>query len=534
MQKKLKKFAYIKKILYLCSTFLYIMRNKFFIFIFLSLSLCACQHNRKSEYVIGVSQCLDDAWRQKMKREMEYELVFHPEVELRFRYADGNSYLQCLQIDSFISEGIDLLVVSPNEADEVEPAVSRAFQAGIPVIVADRKVKGDDWTAYIGGDNKRVGYLIAQWLRRYAASNGGHLSVMEVTGLPGSTPTVLRHQAMLEGLRYEDGIRIVAQGCGEWNMDSAERLVDSLLVDYPNVDVIVAQNDLMACGAATALQRHNMDIPVLGVDGLTGPGSGVEAILDGQITVSATYPSRGDIVLTRAMQILHGEAFPRNTNLPSVLIGREEAEPMALLAEEREREVEALAELQNEFYAVNYEYDLQRALTYLLVFIVLILIGICIALWLFLIYAHRIRVDREEKELLLQHQQEQLHSMTELLEQSRRKVPTVQEEERRFVERLSQEIEKHMSDPEMSVEKLAASLGMSRSVLFRKVKAAIGQSPVEMIRHQRLLRARYLLESGTMTVQEVAYEVGFSAPGYFAKCYKEEFGTPPGDEKNRS
>lgn len=489
--------------------------------------IVSCQREVEPRYVIGVSQCLDDLWRQKMNREMEYELVFHPEVTLQYRYADGDSYLQCQQIDSFISEGIDLLIVSPNEADEVEPAVTRAFRAGIPVVVADRKVKGEEWTAFVGGDNKKVGYLIAQWLQRYAETKNGQLNILEVTGLPGSTPAELRHQSLLDGLRNNEGIRIVAMGSGQWYLEPAERLVDSLLAEHPEVDVIVAQNDLMARGAAIASRRHNLNIPIVGVDGITGEGGGVEGIREGLITVAATYPSRGDIVLIRAMQILHGEAFPRNTNLPSVLIARDEAEPMALMAEERETEVNAINELQSKLYSVTNEYNAQRALTYVLIILVLVLIGCGIALWRFQLYAARVQRERQEKEQMLQHQKEQLLSMTEKLERSRRKVPTVQEEERQFLDKLSREIERNISDPNLSVETLATAMSMSRSVLFRRVKATIGQSPVEMIRHQRLQRAKHLLESGTMTVQEVAYEVGFSAPGYFAKCYKEEFGSNP-------
>lgn len=512
------------------------MKRNIFLILVAALTLCfsACQRNHRPHYVIGVSQCQDDAWRQKMNREMEYELVFHPDVTLQYRYADGDSHLQCLQIDSFISEGIDLLIVSPNEADEVEPAVTRAFRAGIPVVVADRKVKGEEWTAYVGGDNKKVGYLIAQWLRQYAATKDDQLNVLEVIGLPGSTPAVLRHQSMVEGLRYTPGIRVVAQGSGQWYLEPAERLVDSLLVVHPEVDVIVAQNDLMARGAAIASRRHNLNIPVVGVDGITGKGGGIEGIREGLITVAATYPSRGDIVLIRAMQILHGEAFPRNTNLPSVLVGRDEAEPMALMAEERETEVQAITELQDKLFSVTREYNAQRALTYVLIILVLVLIGFGIALWQFQMYSQRVQRERQEKEQQLQHQQEQLQLMTEKLERSRRKVPTAQEEERQFLERLGQEIEARMSDPELSVETLATALNMSRSVLFRRVKAAIGQSPVEMIRHQRLQRAHRLLESGTMTVQEVAYEVGFSAPSYFTKCYKEEFGFNPKSGKKVS
>lgn len=493
----------------------------------------SCQHKESPKYIIGVSQCMDDAWRQKMNDELETEQIFHPEVLLRYRQANSNSELQCMQIDSFIAEKIDLLIVSPNEADEVEPAVSRCYQAGIPVVVADRRLKGNDYTAFVGGDNKQVGYIIARCLQKLAQEKSTPLNVLEITGLAGSTPTVLRHQAMVEGLANDKQVRIVAQGCGQWEEAPSERMADSLLYVYTDIDVIVAQNDLMARGAASACRRHNLNIPIIGVDGMTGEHGGVEAILDGIITVTATYPSRGDLVLQRAVQILEGEKYPRNTILKSVLVGPDEASPMALLAEERASQVAAFNELKTKVNDLTQKYYTQKTIIGLLVALLLFVCGSGIALIRFIKYRQRVKQERDEKEQQLQKQQEQLQAMSQMLKQTQRKVPTRQEEERRFIEKLTMEIDKSMSDPELSVETLAADMGMSRSVLFRRVKAAIGQSPIEMIRHQRLQRARHLLESGTMTVQEVAYEVGFSSSGYFARCYKEEFGTSPGVEKIR-
>ena len=141
--------------------------------ILMALTLISCSQNRPTRiYHVGVSQCSDDAWRTKMNEEMENELIFHPELQLSIRQANDNSQLQCLQIDSFIAEGVDLLIVSPNEAEEVKPAVSRAFDAGIPVIVADRQVTGEKYTAFIGGDNYAVGINMANWLAEQA--NNSH------------------------------------------------------------------------------------------------------------------------------------------------------------------------------------------------------------------------------------------------------------------------------------------------------------------------------------------------------------------------
>lgn len=508
------------------------MKRLNYLLLGLTLILCAC-HTRTHvpTYVIGVSQCNDDAWRRKMNQELEYEQILHPEVELRFRQADANSAIQCHQIDSFIAEDVDLLVVCPNEADEVEPAVKRAFAAGIPVILADRNISGEDYTAFIGGDNIQVGRILARRLQQLATEKGSVLRVLEITGLPGSTPCVVRHKGMLDILRDDPSVQIVAQGSGIWFEDPAERLTDSLLLCYPDIDVIVAQNDLMARGAAKACARQERKITIMGVDGMTGEYGGVEAIREGIIACSATYPSRGDLVLRRALQILGGESFPRVTILPSVLVGLDEAEPMALMAEERETEVAAITALRDKLFLLNYEFRMQRVLLLLLGILVIVLILASIAFWQWVLYRSRVQREREEKERLLQKQREQLQNLSEQLEKTRRAVPTQQEVERKFVDDLSREIEKRMSDTDLSVESLADAMGMSRSVLFRRVKNATGQSPVELLRMLRLDRAQKLLAYGTMTVQQVAYEVGFSSPGYFARCYKEKFGVSPGDGK---
>lgn len=211
-----------------------------------ALSGCGTRET-SAEYVIGVSQCSDDAWRTRMNEEMARELIFHPEMCLHIRQANDNSEYQCLQIDSFIAERVDLLIVSPNEAEEVKPAVSRVYDAGIPVIVADRQVSGEKWTAFIGGDNYAVGQLMAQWLLSIAPANRP-LRVLEIQGLPGSTPMVWRHKGMMDGLQGHDNVQIVASACGAWFRDEARVVVDSLLSVHTQIDAVVAQNDQMAIG----------------------------------------------------------------------------------------------------------------------------------------------------------------------------------------------------------------------------------------------------------------------------------------------
>lgn len=161
------------------------MKTKYhliFAFILLSLFVSSCKSSQQKRYRIGVSQCSDDAWRRKMNEEMQRELIFHPDIQLIIRSAGDNSAQQSADIDAFIEEKFDVLIVSPNEAEGLTEAVSRAFDAGIPVIIADRRVNGDKYTAFIGGDNEQVGRLLAQYIRNKLPSGG---NIVEICGLQG-------------------------------------------------------------------------------------------------------------------------------------------------------------------------------------------------------------------------------------------------------------------------------------------------------------------------------------------------------------
>lgn len=490
-------------------------------------------------YVVGVSQCSDDAWRTKMNEELRRELIFHPELQLRIRQAGDNSEMQCLQIDSFIREGVDLIIVSPNEAEEVKPAVSRAYQMGIPVVVADRRVSGDEWTAFIGGDNLEVGHIIGNWLNGLLESGElEEVRMLEICGLPGSTPAVWRHKGMMDviALRQaqepEEGARIhiVASGMGRWFRADAERVTDSLLTLYPDVNVIVAHNDQMAQGASEAARKHGVHPRIMGVDAITGKGGGIEAILDGRMEVTATYSSRGDLVIQTAAHILAGEPFVRDTVLQSVLIDEQSALPLKLQALMMDHDIAAISTLQEKMLNLGDQYRMQRIIIISLIALVVLIMALVITFWQVWEYRNRVRAEREKQSALLEKQQHQLADITAELARTKAQ----QADETRFMKRLEEEIEANLSDSDLDVEQLAAKLGMSRTALYRKVKTSTGQSPVELIRHIRLHKAQQMLQHTDTNVQQVAYDVGFSAPSYFAKCYKEEFGFSPNEEKRIS
>lgn len=454
-----------------------------------------------------------------MNDEMERELLLHPDMTITRRVANGNNELQCAQIDSFIVERVDLLIVSPNVGEAVQPAVSRAYRAGIPVIVADRRVSGNEWTAFIGGDNYRVGELMAEWIVKQQNQKSQPIHVLEVMGLPGSTPASLRHKGMMEGLARltNDSLLTTAQVSsviGAWYREKAYEVVSEYLRTHHDVDVIVAQNDLMAIGASEAIHANKAyekkDIPIMGVDGIL---LGLQAIIDGTITCSATYPSCGDMVIETAAHILAEEPFVREMVLKTELIDASIAGPMLTQIRAQLHDLET-------FRIVQVNSDLQQKRSrldriILVSILTLVLVSFFFALW-FLYFKQRLLQSEIKKEIL-----PQLENVQEAIQISRK--------DEAFVERMKLIVEEHLTDPNLNVEFLGSKLQLSRTQVFRRVKVITGKGPLDYIRERRLIRADELLRTTDMTVQQVALELCFSSPGYFTKCYKDYFGHLPSE-----
>ena len=501
------------------------MRNIIISTLVLLFVLTGCNTSQE-HYRIGVSQCLDDAWRQKMNAEMERELLLHPDLTLSHRIAYGSSELQCAQIDSFIAEEVDLLIVSPNVAEEVKPAVTRAYRAGIPVIVADRRVSGDEWTSFIGGDNYRVGQLMADWLLSVQAQHRQAIHVLEVAGLPGSTPATLRHQGMMETIqriagrantalqKEQNPMPQIESVMGSWYKEDAYRVVLDYLRTHKHVEVIVAHNDLMAIGAAEAVRDSKGygkgSVRIMGVDGIL---LGLQAIADGTIECSATYPSRGDLIIEAATHILAKEPFVRDTVLETMLIDASIAGPMLVQYHARMHDLETLqiVRLQSE----SRWRQIQQGRV-LLVCIIILLALLILGALSFLVYSQG-NIRKEIKRDILP----QLEEVQEAIHINQRDVA--------FGERLKQIVDGHLTDPDLSVEYLGNALSLSRTQLFRRVKAITGKGPLDYFRERRLVRADEMLRTTDMTVQQVALMFCFSSPGYFTKCYKEHFGHLPSE-----
>lgn len=229
------------------------------LYLFCCLLMSAC-NEEKQQYVIGVSQCSDDEWRTQMNKEIRREALFYPGVEIDIRSAGDDNNRQIADIEHFISQDVDLIVVAPNEAEAITPVVEKAYKKGIPVVLVDRKIDSDSYNAYIGADNYEMGRQIGIYLSSRLKGKG---NVVELSGLKGSTPARDRHRGLLDALSDAPDIHLVATADAGWSRESARQLFDSILTRQSHIDLVFAHNDRMAMGAHDAATGRNCDKKML-------------------------------------------------------------------------------------------------------------------------------------------------------------------------------------------------------------------------------------------------------------------------------
>ena len=126
----------------------------------------------ETHYRIGISQCSQDDWRRKMNDEINREIMFHPEAEVEIRSADDDNEKQIADIRYFADSGFDIIIAAPNEADAITPIIKEVYDAGVPVIVFDRNINGETYTAKQGVDNYGIGKAAAQYAHNLIGDNG--------------------------------------------------------------------------------------------------------------------------------------------------------------------------------------------------------------------------------------------------------------------------------------------------------------------------------------------------------------------------
>ena len=342
------------------------MKKAFLPIILSVLLLTACGDGKKS-LVIGVSQCSDDIWRTKLNEELSIAAGIN-DVRLVFSSADDDSQRQMAQIRKFVKDGVDLLIVSPNQSHTITPAVEEAYDAGIPVILFDRKIDSPKYTAFIGADNVEVGRIMGRFIADYLDGKG---KVVEIQGLEGSSPADDRHRGFMEALNNYPGISLQASPYGGWLQENAFDAMRAVMADGIRPDAVFGQNDRMALGARDAL-GHPEDISFFGVDAL--PDAGLQDVIDGVLTASYLYPTRGDLVMDLAMRILRGDPFERETLLESALVDSHNAGMLKMQEEEVAKQRSMVQDLSGKLDTFLLQYNTQRIIMWMVIAFAILLV----------------------------------------------------------------------------------------------------------------------------------------------------------------
>lgn len=377
------------------------------------LALASCKRDTP-RYVIGMSQCSDDSWRHKMNDEILREAMFYEGVSVEIRSAHDDNRRQQGDIQYFIDKKVDLLIVTPNEAAPITPIVEEAFDKGIPVIVVDRKILSDKYTAFMGADNYEIGREVGKYL---AAKLGGKGNIVELTGLSGSTPAMERHQGFMSAIsRYPD-IHLLARADAAWEREPGRIIMDSLLRIYPKIDAVYSHNDRIAPGAFEAAEKlgRAKDIVFVGIDALPGKGNGVELVLDSVLDATFIYPTNGDKVLEMAMNILEKKPFARETTMETAIVDPINAPVMKL-------QTAHIAELDKKIETLNgrisgylSRYANQQVVLYGSLLVLLLVAGLLLVAYKALRVKNRLNIELSKQKKQLEEQRDTLSEQRDQL-----------------------------------------------------------------------------------------------------------------------
>ncbi|WP_337951790.1 substrate-binding domain-containing protein, partial [Prevotella sp.] len=343
----------------------------------------SCTINYK--YKIGVSQCVGGRWREKANIEMlSAQHLYDTDVKVIIKNADNSNERQCLQIDSLVDEGVDLLVVSPNDYHALNKSLQRARDKNIPIVFYDRITAMTDYTAYIGGDNVEAGRKMAEYAamlcRDSVKTEGRRPIVLEMSGPSDMSPAVQRHSGFSETMKQYPSIEY-HHVPGQWSYDDCKRIMQRWLKDGKNVDVVFCHSDFVVFGAYEAAKEFHKehDIRFLGIDGL--PGEGIDAIQNGQLAASYIYPTHGEEVIALAVRILEGKPFERVNNLKSFVITPQNVADISLSSNSLMKQNQYLATIQSKLETYLGFYHIQRALLIVSMLVILLLAVAVFTTW---------------------------------------------------------------------------------------------------------------------------------------------------------
>ncbi|WP_020599246.1 substrate-binding domain-containing protein [Spirosoma panaciterrae] len=407
--------------------------------VIVGLFVSGCQSKPETRtYRIGFSQCTGgDEWRKTMLTDVKRELGFHPNYTLLYEDAGNSTSRQISQVQSLVERGIDLLIISPNESKPFARVIESVFRQGIPVILLDRKIDSESYNAYIGGDNLQLGRMAGTFIANQLKGRG---RIVEVWGLPSSSPAQERHKGLQEILQKYPAIEVVKELNGQWERDTVRRVIASELDGLKNIDLLFAHNDVMAMGAYEVYRKAGLEkqINFVGIDALPGPSAGMQAVTNGVLKASFLYPTGGEEAIKTAVRILEGKSVNREQILNSIQVDASNVYALKVQSDKLLAQQSDIERQSHRIEALTQTYTSQRNTLYLI--LATLLIALLLGGWaLYLYRSKQIAYQTLEK------QNQEILDQKDEIERVSQQARVATEEKLRFYSYISHEFNTPLS-----------------------------------------------------------------------------------------
>lgn len=282
-----------------------------------------------ARYRFGFSQVTTvEPWRVQFNKEMRKEAAQHPDLELLISDGQDRTEKQVADVENFIVQKVDVLLISPKESAGLTGVTLKAIDAGIPVIILDRNVDTDKYTQFIGGDNLVIGRAAGEYAVKLLGGPGKAAgNVAEIWGGMGTQPAHDRHDGFHQMTDREPGIKyLLDRQDGDWKQQRGYDIMSTALKAHDRIDLVYGHNDPMAYGAYLAAKDagREKDMKFLGVDGL--PDEGVTWVHKGELTATFLYPTPGAEGVRQGLLLMAGQKIEKKITLPTMTIDRSNAE----------------------------------------------------------------------------------------------------------------------------------------------------------------------------------------------------------------
>lgn len=313
----------------------------------IAMLLTSCGNYRK--VTIGLSMAGTGDWSHQLYEEVKIACMQYPGVRLKVTNAYESHDLQERQIDSLIDAHVDAIILAPHDYDGYEHVLRRAKDAGIPVILVDRKVKSDDYTAYIGRDDEHIGYMMGKYIA--LQRKGKPTNIVEMNGLPRTSPAMDRAKGFHKAIAQYPNLHIVGTAAQSWQPDSVRAQAIQFLATHPNlhIDCVYGHNDDNAMIMRDVINQTGRypGVKYYGIDGLPRKGCGLTMVRQGKLEATVISPTRGYLVVEEVMQILDGKPYKRITNLSTSIVDRSNIDVVGTQTILMEEEMKMLSKQNN-------------------------------------------------------------------------------------------------------------------------------------------------------------------------------------------